>query len=1068
MSLLSSKCGWLVKRNEQHVWQKRWCCVVPHTFLYYFEASPEVKADEDGNYEGWSGGGINIKGNATVIVGPAFQNLDQEMLNMAVRDGYDEGGDGVTAGKSSFYASLPNIMGGGGGANANNTGGVGEDGEHVLSADWEGESSPMSIDGENKATYQFATSNLQPVGIIDLECYSAVNRSKMNPTVLELAGDSITNPDLRSFYFQSATVEDAELWTKALLSERHQSLKDETEAYKQVCDSFPLQLQACSEMIDAAEAKAADMEKEAYAVRSAAEEGRRKVVSAVREVLERQCWDSLDSSKRKKRDSLRGFEEHSLSGRSKSSRNGRSDDSVDSKQSASEKESSSLLDSVLDAQYAKLETNRAAFHKELEATLASPSAVATSNVVPPVQTLADYTSAIVASFADMRLQLRKYEKDLRQSVEQDQTQLQALKREIEARDATIAEADKKHDSIVSEMREDLETSQRQVEELSKQLEAQRMEFGMYQNSTKNKVSELQQHKKILKREVIELRKKIDECGSENTTVAHEYGKVKSSYQSVKERNATLERYIERLEKQVGVQQNMMEMMSQTGGASFVGKMVGPGATDSKDAVSLSGMSMGSQYCRMNSNNSVSMGANGGGVPSVSTPAKSRPLLPPDSSKQRSIQDVSPLPTPVVRREDDIVDVAVSEERDASTAYYRSETTTESESPVSDPVDSGPTISTKVKDLGGEAVADALSPQIVDPVMATRSADEKPLSPRSPITNEEPFNFQRSEHTKTPVQSNSAMIGESDLELPIKTDMPNFDKGEKVNDATPLDANTPLVANFPPTDPDLDEDDDMDDIKSRVSDITEDRTQRQIDDDLAERRKLLLAYVQKSSGGSSNMSLSASTQRQLETIENMIPTNATASSSRGSALPRLGSSEDLESHDGSGSSKLSVAERARLAADKPNMHRSSTPAFAMKRRDDSSVSSSNNGRSSSSVGGSSRGEKTLGRSGSFFSKVGRAVENALDNSVLGVKTLVSDDDDDDDASEGEAMSDVRSEASTTLQERIAKQRLKQVEFLKNRGIIDDESSLRGGAGGSSVGASPGQRQATPRRGVGRKW
>eukprot|EP00573_Skeletonema_grethae_P013430 CAMPEP_0201692624 /NCGR_PEP_ID=MMETSP0578-20130828/5465_1 /ASSEMBLY_ACC=CAM_ASM_000663 /TAXON_ID=267565 /ORGANISM="Skeletonema grethea, Strain CCMP 1804" /LENGTH=170 /DNA_ID=CAMNT_0048178031 /DNA_START=5 /DNA_END=514 /DNA_ORIENTATION=+ len=110
MSMLSSKCGWLVKRNEQHVWQKRWCCVVPHTFLYYFEASPEVKTDEDGNHEVWSGGGINL--NAAAVVVP-FQSVDQEALNAAVKDGYDEDLEQqYGGGRMSLYPSLPNIMGG--------------------------------------------------------------------------------------------------------------------------------------------------------------------------------------------------------------------------------------------------------------------------------------------------------------------------------------------------------------------------------------------------------------------------------------------------------------------------------------------------------------------------------------------------------------------------------------------------------------------------------------------------------------------------------------------------------------------------------------------------------------------------------------------------------------------------------------------------------------------------------------------------------------------------------------------------------------------------------------------
>ena len=39
---LATKSGWLLKRNEQHVWQSRWCCVVPHTFLYYFDGHPKL------------------------------------------------------------------------------------------------------------------------------------------------------------------------------------------------------------------------------------------------------------------------------------------------------------------------------------------------------------------------------------------------------------------------------------------------------------------------------------------------------------------------------------------------------------------------------------------------------------------------------------------------------------------------------------------------------------------------------------------------------------------------------------------------------------------------------------------------------------------------------------------------------------------------------------------------------------------------------------------------------------------------------------------------------------------
>ncbi|KAL7489696.1 hypothetical protein ACHAW6_015441 [Cyclotella cf. meneghiniana] len=1066
MSLLSSKCGWLVKRNEQHVWQKRWCCVVPHTFLYYFEAGPEVKPDEDGNYDGWSGGGVNVKGAASaqvIAVGPlVFQNLDQDALNLAVKEGYV---DDVPGSKLSFYASLPNLPFVGNGHHAHVAGE--EDGENILSSDWE--ETPMSMDGENRGKYQFVSSNLQPVGIIDLECYSAVNRSKINPTVLELAGDSITNPDLRAFYFQSATIEDAESWTKALLSDRHQSLKDETDAYRQVCDSFPLQLQACSEMIDAAEAKAEEMEKEAYSVRSAAEEGRRKVVSTVREILERQCWET-EASNKQKRGGRNGpvkdaFDEHTLSGRSRSSRSARSDCSLEDKET-------SLLDSVLDEQYAKLETNREAFLKELEATLSSPSAVVTSNVVPPVQTLADYTSAIASAFSDLRIQLRKYEIELSQSVQQDQTELNKLKHEIERRDAMLDDAEKRHSHMLSEMKSQLEQYRHEVAELTKQLDAQRMEFGMYQNATKNKVSELHQHKKILKKEVIELRKKIDECGSETTTVAHKYEKIKNSYQAEKERNATLERYIERLEKQVGVQQNMMEMMS-TSGASFVGKMVGPGLTqcESKDNISLSGMSAGSHYRRASSNSVVGGHSTTGGTNASSQHIKPRILLPPESAKKhRTIEEVSPLRSPNTTKDENIGDVIVAEERDASTAYYRSDTATEVESPCEGAESTTshqekPSISIDDKDLGTADVV--LSPiGDDDPVLSHRSTESLMKSPTlSPGTGNKTAPV---ESSKTPVQSNS-LLDES-LSIDVDSSKPrNGTSLPRVDTSMDASLNNPLpLANFPHTDHD-----DEDDIKSRVSDITEDRTQRQIDDDLAERRKILLAYVHGNAGGSSNTSLSASTQRRLETIENMIPNGNGGSVSRGGLLPRVGSIGSIESHGGSShdSGKLSVAQRARLAAEsRVNSHRSPSP---MRQKDDASHSSNN-----LKLPIRDASPAPLERSGSFLSKLGKSIGNLVDNTIVGVKSWESEYDEEE-RSESETSGSLSgtSGQSTkiTLQERIAMQRQKQVEFLKNKGVIDDESSLQGGAGGSSIvsprSPTPSNRSGrlvTPRRGVGRSW
>lgn len=38
MTRMSVRHGYMNKRNEQAVWQRRYCVLVPHTFLYYFES----------------------------------------------------------------------------------------------------------------------------------------------------------------------------------------------------------------------------------------------------------------------------------------------------------------------------------------------------------------------------------------------------------------------------------------------------------------------------------------------------------------------------------------------------------------------------------------------------------------------------------------------------------------------------------------------------------------------------------------------------------------------------------------------------------------------------------------------------------------------------------------------------------------------------------------------------------------------------------------------------------------------------------------------------------------------
>ena len=495
MTLLSVKSGWLVKRNEQHVWQRRWCCVVPHMMMYYFEAEPASnQGDNDENdyatKEGFSGGGV-YRSDATIVE-------NQDILNAAVRDGYNQ-------------------------TNGNNSPAKGYD--------YDLPSSPMTADKKMLAAPvrgpMANSGNLSPVGIIDLECYSAIHRSALHDCVFELTGDSRTNPDLRSFYFQAADVEDCEMWTKALLSDRHSALKDESEAYKQVCESFQLQLQNMSDMIDEAEGKAQESERQLYHVRSNAQKFKNNITSTVREALEQKSWSDNNTNDKILEMSRMNFLDQ--------------------------------LDEIQSAQESLRSSNK--------------------NRASPVQILADYLATVIGSHTEISVQLTSTEQKLNQTATVDNAAVSDLKLRVENLEAERAEEKARYEGKIAGLTAQLAESQKTCEDFENQLTTQRMEFTMFQSQAKSKLQELSSHKKILKKEVIELRKKKEQVESERDAALHITDGHKMHTESMKEKNEVLEKYIEKMENQVRVQQNMMEMislsgMSQGGESGMQGSVVG--------------------------------------------------------------------------------------------------------------------------------------------------------------------------------------------------------------------------------------------------------------------------------------------------------------------------------------------------------------------------------------------------------------------------------------------------------------------------------------------------------------
>mmetsp|Transcript_43710 Transcript_43710/g.85761 ORF Transcript_43710/g.85761 Transcript_43710/m.85761 type:complete len:1013 (+) Transcript_43710:83-3121(+) len=410
MSLLSTRCGWLTKRNEQHVWQRRWCCVVPHTFLYYFDAPPHHP---------------------------------------------DEWGSGAAGG--------PDDADGGGGP-------------------------PGGPPG--------ATS---PVGIIDLECYSVVNRPGADDTgmVLELAGDPRSNPDLRSFYFEADDEDECVSWTNAFLCDRHTALMDEREAYRQVAESFPAQLQACADMIEEAEDRRKNAELEAYRVRSAAEEQRSAILGLLRGALERLGGQTLVGKlERKSRDAAIS---HGI-------------------------------------------------------TIGSGTAEA-------MEVLIEHAHLLKDKNAELHLQLHDVKVEVERAKRHDE--VDHLHKRLDQVQQQHSVAMKRREDRAASLEKLLQISRHEAVDAGRTLEAKQMEFGILSASTKSKLQELTQHKKILKKEVIELRARLDEATAALSVLQHKYDALDMNLGTERERHIMKDQALNALTSQMKMQERMMDMMSVT-------------------------------------------------------------------------------------------------------------------------------------------------------------------------------------------------------------------------------------------------------------------------------------------------------------------------------------------------------------------------------------------------------------------------------------------------------------------------------------------------------------------------
>jgi hypothetical protein len=476
LQMLATKAGWLYKRNEQHVWQARWCCVVPHTFFYYFDAPAGSSAP-------------TVSGSGP---GPA----QQEEWNHAVLYGL---GDRKPHEKRSHFPLFHGSTSGPATVDVSSSANA-----QILNDDHETGIAPPN--GQN----------LPPAGIIDLECYSTIHRSSENGAILQLAGDDQVNPDLRPFYFCCDNPQEVEEWSNAILNDRHAALQDEVDAFKYVADSFAERLDLLYAELNDSKTQQEESEQILYRVRSAAEETCRTVYRMAEDCLERAIPVPSSSA-------------------------------------------------TLDIDPLSLQEKRTVFRRNLESVRQQDLGVNSS-----VRLIVDYIAVVEDMCSTLHHCIEQLQSDVQKSDLTDQAEIQELQK-------TFENSKKEHLIAKEQLLQELAAAQtasqaatKELKDVQENLNSTKMEVTMLMSQQRNKLATQLQHKKILKKEVIDLRQKVEDVVSDHSTLQHECEKLKLQLQQERSKNDLLTRYMAKMESQVQVQQNMMEMMSQAGGSVYGG------------------------------------------------------------------------------------------------------------------------------------------------------------------------------------------------------------------------------------------------------------------------------------------------------------------------------------------------------------------------------------------------------------------------------------------------------------------------------------------------------------------
>ena len=233
LTKLATKSGWLlVQQNKQsRSWKRKWCCVVPHTFLYMFDDP--------------------LESNSTPI------QLNKESLN-----------DLLSCGASKFVVEFD------------------EEGRDIVNPSQSKLKPSSVVDLE----FYRSINQMQMGYVLELDGDQSMQSSMVHndDDDSHSRSSSKNRSELKPLYFKVETLNECKEWSDSFTSDRFHAVKNQCQEMHQINNNMNNQMRECVMMMEEEEQKRKAAEMEIYKVRSSAQQMSSNVIGIVRDALSEQ------------------------------------------------------------------------------------------------------------------------------------------------------------------------------------------------------------------------------------------------------------------------------------------------------------------------------------------------------------------------------------------------------------------------------------------------------------------------------------------------------------------------------------------------------------------------------------------------------------------------------------------------------------------------------------------------------------------------------------------------------------------------------------------------------------